>query len=486
MSHESRVKLANEIVAKTRESVKNGYYRNHYHFMPPAGWMNDPNGMIFYKGQYHLFYQHQPEPMWKSLHWGHAVSDDLIHWKQLPIALAPSEEYDDYLKGGCWSGTAVDYNDELHIFYTSCIAGEDGKDIQRQCKAVSSDTITFTKHKKNPIVTAPNEFTSYDFRDPKVWIDNGVWYMLCATRHGKNGCLIIFKSNDGESFEFLNVFNESDGTLGGMWECPDFFSIGDKDIFIFSPMGAKEHKTYYMVGKLDRASGKFKEEYCAPLDFGDDFYAPQTFSGTAERVIMLGWMQPFWKNETIPTVAQGWLGSMSIPRELTLNSDNKLIIKPIEKLKALRIDEHATRIAADNISAKRVYDIVDGLHYEAELSISLANSSAKKATITFGSGENEVLAELNLTDKTICMDITRHDDKSARKTSMPMMAQDGMIKLHMFVDSCTLEIFNSDYTAVLSKTMYPSQNAANILIDVIGGNLLVETLVVYPLKKVMD
>ncbi len=486
MSHDLKIKAANEAVKNSKEAVKKGKFRNNYHFMPPAGWMNDPNGMIFWRGQYHMFYQHNPQPIWKSLHWGHAVSDDLISWEDLPVALAPSEDYDDYFKGGCWSGTAVDYKDELHVFYTSCIAKEGEQNIQQQSKAVSKDGISFEKSGKNPIVKAPDEFTFYDFRDPKVWIENGIWYMLCATRHGKNGCLVIFKSIDGENFDFLNIFNESDGTLGDMWECPDFFTIGDKDVFIFSPMGAKEHKTYYMVGKLDRATGKFNEEYYAPLDYGDDFYAPQTFSGIPGRTVMIGWLQPFWKDEEIPTKAEGWISSMSVPRELTLTDENKLVIKPISALNNLRIEDEALKINDETISTRKAFNIGDGLHYELELSINAEKSTAKNVAITFASGKNEVVADINVKDKTISMDITRFHDSTTRRSAMPLTSEGEIIKLHIFVDSCTLELFTSDYTGVFTKTMYPQENNSNIIMDVQQGELVLESMVAYPLKKVIE
>ena len=235
-----KIVKAQERITRDREQVSSGNMRQRYHFMAETGWINDPNGVIYYKGKYHFFYQYNPyHGFWENMHWGHAVSEDMLHWEYLPPALAPSEEYEDHLKGGCFSGSAIEHEGKLYLMYTA--AANHGKGfVQTQCIAYSEDGIHFEKYEKNPVLTAPKGVAQDSFRDPKVWRHEGLYYMVCGASKDKKGQALLYRSEDMLQWSFVNVLAESRGEWGSMWECPDFFEIGRRYVLTFSPIGAGE------------------------------------------------------------------------------------------------------------------------------------------------------------------------------------------------------------------------------------------------------
>lgn len=181
---------------RKKDIVKKGKMRQRYHFMPQTGWLNDPNGLIYFRGKYHFFFQWNPySGFWDSMHWGHAVSDDMLHWEYLPLALAPSETYDDYPKGGCFSGSAIEYDGKLFLMYTG--TANTGKGVeQTQCIAYSEDGIHFEKYAGNPVITAPEGISVDCFRDSKVWRHEDTFYMVCGASRNKRGLALLYKSED--------------------------------------------------------------------------------------------------------------------------------------------------------------------------------------------------------------------------------------------------------------------------------------------------
>lgn len=205
------IEKAQQEIEKNAENVSHGKMRQHFHFMPQVGWLNDPNGLIYFKGKYHFFYQFYPyEGFWGMMHWGHAISDDLVHWEYLPVALAPSEVYDNHLKGGCFSGSAVAYNNKLFIAYTGTTNNGNGFE-QTQCIAYSEDGIHFEKYAGNPVITAPKGVSPDQFRDPKVWEHDGTFYMVCGASRNNRAQALLYKSSNMFDWEFVNVLAESRG-----------------------------------------------------------------------------------------------------------------------------------------------------------------------------------------------------------------------------------------------------------------------------------
>ena len=295
-----RIEKAQKEIEAKRETVQQGKFRQDYHFMAETAWINDPNGLIYFKGKYHFFYQYNPySGFWDCMHWGHAVSEDMIHWEYLPLALAPSEVYDDHLKGGCFSGSAIEHDGKLFLIYTGTCNNGNGFE-QAQCIAYSEDGIHFEKYEGNPVITAPEGVPTDLFRDPKVWKHDDIYYVVCGASKNGFAQARLYKSTDMFHWEFVNVLAESRGEWGYMWECPDFYPVGDKYVLMFSPMGGKERTSVYLVGWANAWD----------------------------------WM-PFWKDWG-PTYQEGWCGFFNIPREAVLAEDNTLKFIPVKELQDLR------------------------------------------------------------------------------------------------------------------------------------------------------
>lgn len=306
---------------------KTQWLRLQYHFEPETGWMNDPNGLIFYKGKYHAFFQHNPySSQWGQMHWGHAVSDDLLHWQELPIALYPDQWYED--EGGCFSGSAVEKDGKLYLFYTS--VSHELK--QTQSVAYSDDGVHFTKYPGNPVIRN-NPLGYADFRDPKVTQIDGVYYMVVGTGNETTGKVLLFTSEDLLRWDYVGILFEG-AEYAHCIECPDFFKLEDKYVLMFSKIGETERSTQFVVG--DFRDGRLTDYTIFRPEWGIDFYAPQTFCRD-DRRIMIGWMYHWGKEapEGCP-----YAGALSIPRELKFQ-EGRLCNYPVQEVQHLLKQESA-------------------------------------------------------------------------------------------------------------------------------------------------
>ncbi len=320
-----------------------------FHLSARVGWMNDPNGFSWYGGQYHLFYQYHPyDSHWGPMHWGHAVSDDLLHWRYLPAAMAPDMPYD---RDGCYSGGALTLPDGRHLLMYTGVAEELTETgalrrVQTQNLAFG-DGMNYRKYEKNPVITAadlPEGGSRYDFRDPRVWQEpDGSLRALVANDHpGEGGQLLLYGSEDMEHWKLLSVVAENRGRLGLMWECPDLFRLDGRDVLVASaqdmlPKGFEYHNgngTFCLMGRMDPDTGRFIEESDQAVDYGIDFYAPQTVLTPDGRRVMIGWMQN-WDTCNLHVKSTPWFGQMSLPRELSIRN-GVLFQRPIRELEALR------------------------------------------------------------------------------------------------------------------------------------------------------
>lgn len=292
--------------------------RLQYHFEPRCGWMNDPNGLVYFNGQYHAFFQHFPyAPQWGPMHWGHAVSQDLIHWRELPVALRPDQVYEN--DGGCFSGSAVSLGDQLYLFYTS-VSRHLG---QTQSMAYSGDGLHFTKCAANPIlpacpVNSGEPRGNRDFRDPKVTYIQGRYYMVCGTGVDGVGKVLLFTTDDLVHWEYLGVLfsggpEGSDHFYGTVIECPDFFYLDGHYVLMFSKMGSLYSATHFVIGDFD--GEHFTPQQHVELEEGPDFYAPQTLLAPDGRRLMIGWMYHWGK--PLPQGAYS-AGALSLARELSI------------------------------------------------------------------------------------------------------------------------------------------------------------------------
>ncbi|MGT2828821.1 glycoside hydrolase family 32 protein [Streptococcus hillyeri] len=327
MTEHFTVERANAYIAAPTEALDTTF-KPEKHFSAPIGWINDPNGFVYFRGEYHLFYQFYPyDSVWGPMHWGHAKSKDLVNWEHLPVALAPDQEYD---KDGCFSGSAIVKDDTLWLMYTGHNVDPDGSVRQIQNMAYSTDGVTFTKIKENPVATGdilPEELVAADFRDPKLFEKDGRYYAVVAAKHKDNvGTIVLLGSDDLVDWSFESIFLKGEADQGFMWECPDYFSLGGQDVLVFSPMGypkagndfANLNSSVAVLGTVDWETKTFKLESVQEIDHGHDFYAPQSLEDGQGRRIMIGW-EHTWGRTVIPhELRHGWAGSMTLPRQLTI------------------------------------------------------------------------------------------------------------------------------------------------------------------------
>lgn len=322
----------------SRKGLMNDPHRPRYHFLPPANWMNDPNGLLYWKGQYHLFYQYNPyAPIPQRLHWGHAVSADLVHWTDLPVALTPIPGRAD--ASGCWSGSAIDHDGIPTLLYSAAHP-------QVVCLATSNDDLlTWHYYPRNPVISGPPAEllagTGGNFRDPFVWKEGDCWYLLIGSkREGMGGLILLYRSSDLTTWEYLHpllvggVYPFLPEWMGVMWECPNLLTFGDQRVLIFSVQNAEEVLLYPVY-----VTGTFENEQFLPntqgiVASGGSFYAPQVLRDNQGRYIMWGWLMEDRGNTL--SQAAGWSGVMSLPIIVGFLPGGQLSLEPAPELAVLR------------------------------------------------------------------------------------------------------------------------------------------------------
>lgn len=459
-------------------------YNPSLHFAPPTGWLNDPNGLVYYKGQYHLFYQWNPyQPVWGPMHWGHAVSDDLLHWSHLPVALVPDEPYEAGSQGGCFSGSAIEHDGKLYLIYTAS-SQQDGQPIQVQCVAYSDDGVHFEKYPGNPVLTAPAPYDSHAFRDPKIWRHNGQFYMVCGAQHGDRGAALLFSSPDLFYWHFINCMACSDDVMGSMWECPDFFHLGEWDYLLFSPVDSSVHQNMYLSGRLDYHTGVFIWNTSGVLDWGMDFYAPQSFCDAGGRRIVIAWANrwewmPWWKNWG-PTAQQGWCGVMNIPRQLIACADGRLAAPPVRELmQAAWLLSRRSGLIVSPDDGLAMSAIPDGSAFMMRLSININASTADELLCRlFDTGAYYTDLRFSLQQKTLCIDMNHSDAWSygCVECSFPQAAS---LDVMILFDGLLLEVFLNEGEVCLSNRIYPAPGLRQDRFCAIGGILCLDEISVY-------
>ena len=471
-----------------KDIVMNGMNRQYYHFMPQTGWLNDPNGLIYFKGKYHFFYQYNPYGgFWDSMHWGHAISDDMLNWEYLPLALAPSEKYDNHPKGGCFSGSAIEHDNKLFIMYTG-VSNQGNGFEQTQCIAYSEDGINFEKYVGNPVITALDGIAPDMFRDPKVWKHKETYYMVCGASKDNNGQALIYKSKDMLNWDFLNVLAESRGEWGFMWECPDFYKLGDKYVLTFSPMGVGDHTSVYLVGDFDYETGKFDYYINKEIDWGMDFYAPQSFISPDGRRIMVGWANewewmPFWKDWG-PTYKENWCGFFNVPREVHITKDGILQFIPIKELESLRknskkIDEIIITEMETNLQLE------DGVHFELKMNIDLENTNANSLKLYLRCDDNKkTVCTLDFKNGEMSVDRNQSDgwSKGISKSTMNLKNK-RYLDVHILSDTSSLEIFTDEYRNNHSNNIFATETQNKLKIYADGGDVVIKDIEIYQLKN---
>lgn len=487
MNHVRYVEQAGAALEQKAAELGDDSYRLRYHLMPPAGWMNDPNGLIYYKNEYHAFYQHYPyDSKWGPMHWGHAKSKDLVNWEHLPVALAPSEAYDAGETGGygCWSGSAVDNEGVLTLIYTGHVDGRTPTEVQ--CLATSSDGVTFRKEANNPVIAGAPEEGGLGFRDPKVWRHDGAWYMVIG--YGKDGLgkVLLYTSQDMQAWRYLGVAAESDGEMGDMWECPDLFPLGNEGdhVLVISPMNMGTTKTMYMTGTLNYETGAFDRRYAERLDYGFDFYAPQTFVDGKGRRILLGWMN-IW-GARMPEQERGWMGAFTLPRELTLAADGTLRMQPVAELTALRREHQRVSgltIGADREAALPVKG--DSLELIAVFDVEQSAGDADFGLLLRCSEDGKEYTKVvySAAERKLSVDRTHAGAGEAGVSEVQLAPlADGRVKLHLFLDRSSVELFANDGMKTVTNRIYPAADSVGIKLFAEKGAARLESLDAWQLR----
>ena len=485
---EANINRAQKFIDENKAAALGSDLRQQYHFMPEEGWMNDPNGLVMFRGMYHFFYQYNPyDTVWGEMYWGHAVSKDMIHWQYLPVALAPSEDYDDFKGGGCFSGSAIVKDDRLYLIYTGAFDQGRGME-QAQCIAWSDDGVTFEKYDENPIVRVPDGYDDVDFRDPCVWEHDGSYYMVCGAAKNDLAQALIFRSSDLLKWEFVNVMAESHGDLGTMWECPDLFRMGDRYVLMISPIGMGNRTKLYMIGDFDYETCVFTFGANSDVDYGMDYYAPKSFLDSKGRRLIVAWSNswswmPWWKDFG-PTGKDGWCGSFNLVREVRLNDDDTLSFVPISEYKELRRDA----LEINNVVVSEDLYIIrnaDGPACEILVSFDLNETDADRIIFRLreGSGHHTGFV-IDLKQRRINFSRDNADEYSKGTVSADIKGtSNGEMKVHIFIDRTSVEIFTDDYRTCLSDNIYPDPNQTMNSIQVENGKAMISSLESYKLVR---
>lgn len=422
--------------------------RETYHFTPWKNWINDPNGLCWFQGYYHMFYQFNPHSQrWSHMYWGHAASRDLIHWTHLPVVLEPQEEilkYPEELEGGAFSGSAVVDGDEVVFYLTRSMESriDGGEFLQQQWRMKSSDMLNFSKEEL--VIGEKPAGASPDFRDPKVTRADGRWVMALGSALEGKAAILKYESEDMENWEYTGplLIEEEEGIR--CMECPDFMELDGKYLVIGAlmchqdPFGRYQMSRYY-VG--DFKDGIFTEENRGWFDFGSNCYAMQSFEHGGRR-ISIGWISDFYGEHQ--EAENGAYGSMTIPREMHIR-DHRLYLTPVKEIEALKMGA-LYQGQGEEISLK---DIAPNT-YKAELEFD------KDCSFSICLSENAGGRMLLI-----------HDEKGLRLKTCGVKSEHitfpadvGRVeKLEIFVDRRTAEIYVNDGEAAGTKLFYDTSDA---------------------------
>jgi beta-fructofuranosidase len=472
---------------KFQSNQDTGRLRPTYHFLPPANWMNDPNGLIQWKGQYHLFYQHNPiQAAWGRIHWGHAVSHDLLHWQHQKIAMEPSPGGPDW--DGVWSGCAVNAGGMPVVFYT-------GVSPEGQCMATSQDDLnTLEKFPGNPVIPhPPAEMKLTGFRDPCVWREGDAWYMIIGSGfEGRGGALLLYASTDLLHWEYLHPLLTADRvdsgglSLGNMWECPQMFPLGDGYLVHFSACDQAGSKyVVYLTGKYSHEI--FYPQRLMKLDYGNEFfYAPQAFADEGGRRIMLGWCREERSQEA--QIQAGWAGVMSLPRLVEPRPDGLPGFRPIDELQSLRENHtHLENVLLTPGSTNPLSIFQSGtFELEAVIQPTTAGEFGINVCVNPDSREFTRLSYFPGSAR-FELDTTRasldpHAPGSVHE--IPSLSLErGLLHLRLFVDRSILEVYLNGW-ACLTARMYPTlATSQGVQVFSKGGDLRLQTLDVWTIKQ---
>lgn len=459
-------------------------YRPQIHFSPASGWMNDPNGMVYYEGEYHLFFQHNPDAsVWGPMHWGHAVSTDLVHWQQLPIALYPDS------LGYIFSGSAVvdrentsgfgtSENPPLIAFFTYHNPDlQQAKEVEVESQAIAYSTDkgrTWTKYAGNPVIENPG---IPDFRDPKVIWHEPTRQWIAALASGQE--IRLYASGDCKNWTYLSAFGGGRGSHDGVWECPDLFPLrvngSDETKWVLTvninpggPSGGSA--TQYFVGDFDGRQFTSDQQKTLWADYGRDNYAGVTWSDApGGRRIFMGWMNNWQYAGDKPT--RVWSGAVTFPRELGLDKvENMYLLTslPVDELSVIR----GETLRVENQKVDRVYPLSGLCSFaKAPVELKLTFDQSQNTQMSFASrygvklknkkGEYISVGYDNI-EKFFYVDRTNaagevFSDKFASTHLIPYIVNTPRVEWRLLIDVASLEFFTAGGRVAVTDVFYPSE-----------------------------
>ena len=458
-----------------------------YHLCPRIGWMNDPNGFCWYNGMYHISYQYYPYATnWRPMHWGHAVSKDLIHWQYLPAALAPEAKCD---SSGCFSGSALTLPDGRHLLmYTGVRKETDDemdKGIQNLCLALG-DGENYTKYPLNPVLTGadlPEGFSEVDFRDPKIWQEEDGSYSCvtgCRAADG-SGAILLFRSPDAFHWHFRAILDCSRNEYGRMWECPDFFPLGGKHLILTSPqdmdnVGMEFHNGNGVVciaGDYNPKTDEFFRQSIASVDYGLDFYATQTTLAPDGRRLMIAWMQN-WDALAGQPSEWKWFGQLTFPRELEWR-DDRLIQRPARELDEL----HGRRVGHRHVRVHEESTLAGVYGRVADMTVRVypkPGASYGFFRIKFAKGSRQYTSVSYRPDSSVLHLSRAHSGLNrdfVHERECQVRDRGGELELRILLDRYSAEIFVNGGEQTLTTVIYTPQTADGISFES-DGEVLVD------------
>lgn len=458
-----------------QKSTEVELYRPKYHFTPKAQWMNDPNGMVYLNGKYHLFFQYNPDStIWGPMHWAHAISKDMIHWAEQPIALYPDS------LGTIFSGSAVIDKDNTAGFGKDAMVAifthhnktiEDQKTGRHQYQSLAyslDEGATWTKYSGNPVLPNPG---IWDFRDPKVmWhAASGKWIMTLATKDR----ITFYSSQNLKAWNKESEFGAQLGAHGGVWECPDLFplELNGKTHWVLlvsinpgGPNGGSA--TQYFTGDFDGHTFKPDSQKQKWMDYGTDNYAGVTFSNTGKRKTLIGWMNNWNYANLVPTGL--WRGATTLPRDLGLQRIEEeiyLTSTPVGELSKLEkevfISKHLKGIDSLDLSTA----LKDGECFKIEIEV----TSPGDFSIELGDGKSQKIIAGFEEGKGYFIDrrkagISKFEQSFAKKHFSPRISKLEKKNLILYFDVASIELFADQGCSVMTDVFFPEQKNTSMVL----------------------
>ncbi len=444
-----------EIDAKVRDAMPFQHrWHNRFHLEMPFGLINDPNGLAYWNGEYHIFYQWNPLGcVHKNKCWAHVKTRNFTDYSMPELALWPTDVHD---KDGCYSGCGAVENGQLRILYTCNSKDEAGvrTAAQRFGTLLQQGSV-----RKDAIVVPGNPagYTAH-FRDPNLFYHHGQrYFVLGAQRENETGTVLVYREEDGQ-WNLMGELKTELPDFGYMWECPGLLKFGSYDALIFCPQGLEAEELRYQniyqsgyvaghvsLDSMEMTHGKFQE-----LDQGFDFYAPQVFQHEG-RQILLGWMGMPDRDEDYPTAEKGWMYSLTMPRVLTLRQGH-IYSKPAKEMQALRVQETAMDIEAHETDLVRT-----GLSEGAEILLDISLGQAQQVSMVLAYGMEKTILSYDRSTQVMTIDRSGMElgGRGVRKFKLYV---DQVLSIHLFVDRTAIEAFFQHGEEAASFFVFPKKN----------------------------